>query len=296
MALTQEQEELRAKGIGGSEAAAVMGLSPWKTPYQVWQDKRGLSGTREETQAMKWGTILEPVIRQQYAEETGRIVRLPGHLVDEEYPFMLATVDGISEDRVLEVKTSRGMSEWGEPGTDEIPMVYLIQVQQYMRVTKLSLADIAVLIGGSDFRIYTVEEDKELQEMIIEREMAFWKLVQDNTPPEPITYADAIKRYRTSKAGSVMASPAGIAAYETLKAIKEQYKVIEESEEIAKAIIMKELGESDTFMGPEGNPLVTWKQSKSSDKFDVKAFQATYPEIYKEFLKHTEGSRRFLLK
>ena len=293
----QEWQESRAKGIGGSEAAAILGLSKWKTPYQVWQDKRGLSGERETSEAMEWGTILEPVIRQKYSDVTGRIVRLPGHLQDAEHSFMLGTLDGITDDqRVLEVKTSRSLQDWGEPGTDEIPMVYLIQVQHYMRITGLTVADVAVLLAGSDFRIYEVPADKELQDMLVEREYEFWNLVQTGIPPEPISYADAVKRYRTSTSKAVTASPASVAAFEALKAIKEQYKVIEQSEEAAKTIIMKELAEADTLLALDGTPIVTWKQSKESQRFDAKAFQAEHPELYKQYLKTIEGSRRFLLK
>lgn len=300
MSLTAEHQEQRAKGIGGSEVAAILGLSPWKTPYQVWQDKMGLSGKRDETPAMAWGTKLEPIIRQAYSDETGRIVRLPGHLADDDCPQMIGTVDGIAEDgeasRVLEVKTAKFAQEWGEPGTDEIPMVYILQVQQYMRITKLPLADVAVLIGGNDFRIYEVLADIELQDIMIEKIMAFWKLVESGEPPEPISYADAVKRYRTSTQKAITATTASIAAYETLKAIKEQYKAIEQSEETAKTIIMKELADADTLLSPSGETLVTWKQAKGIAHFDTKTFQVEQPELYKQYLKTSEGSRRFLIK
>jgi putative phage-type endonuclease len=297
MSTKAEWLEARTKGIGGSEAPAVLGLSKWKTPYQVWQDKRGLSGEREMTGPLEWGTLLEPVIRQKYADVTGRTVSLPGHLRDAEYPFMLGTVDGITDDnRVLEVKTARSLQEWGEPGTDEIPMAYLIQVQHYLRITKLSVADIAVLFAGSDFRIYEVPEDKELQEMIIEREAAFWKLVEAGEPPEPVTYADAVKRYRISTTKAIEASKNAAYAYSILKNIKNEMQILEDKEEEMKLIIMKELADNDTLVSDDGSTLVTWKQTKPGSKFDAKAFEVAHPELYKQFCKTTDGSRRFLLK
>jgi putative phage-type endonuclease len=293
----KEWLEEREKGIGGSEAPAVLGLSKWKSPYQVWKDKQGLSGEREPSSAMEWGLLLEPIIRQKYSDVTGRIVKLPGHLKDDKYPFMLGTLDGITDDnRVLEIKTARDAREWGEVGTDEIPQAYLIQVQHYLHITKLSVADIAVLFGGSEFRIYEVPADRELQDMMIEREAEFWEMVQKGIPPEPVSYADAVQRYRTSKAIQVTASPTAIAAFETLRAIKEQYKVIEHSEETAKFLITKEMAEADTLLSPEGDVIVTWKQAKGSDRFDSKAFQKDHPELYKQYIKTMEGSRRFLLK
>jgi putative phage-type endonuclease len=293
----QEWQEERAKGVGGSEAAAVMGLSKYKTPYQVWQDKMGLSGEREESGPLLWGKLLEPLIRQRYSDVTGRSVLMPRHLKHEKYPFVLGTLDGITEDkRVLEIKTSRWPMEWGEPGTDEIPQAYIIQVQQYLAITGYDVADVAALIGGSDFRIYSVEADKELQDMIIDREAEFWRMVESETPPEPVSYADAVKRYRTSVSQTVTASAAAAAAYESLKAIKEQYKAIEQSEETAKTIIMKELGEADTLISVAGDPLVTWKKSKDSKRFDAKKFQADHPDLYDEYSKTQQGTRRFLLK
>lgn len=294
---SQEWLEARAQGIGGSEAAAILGLSKWKTPYQVWQDKRGLSGERDTSSALEWGKILEPVIRQKYSDETGRTVKLPGHLQDDKYPFMLGTLDGITEDgRVLEIKTSRSLQEWGEPGTDEIPFVYLVQVQHYMHITKMSIADVAVLLAGSDFRIYEVPADPELQEMLVQREAEFWKLVQDGIPPEPITYADAVKRYRTSASRAVMASEAAQEAVSLLRSMKNTYSIMEQEEEKAKTIIMREMAEADTLLSPDGDTLLTWKKTKDTERFDAKGFCKDHPELYKQYLKTSEGSRRFLLK
>ena len=293
----KEWLEAREKGLGGSEAPAALGLSRWKTPFQVWKDKRGLSGERESSSAMEWGLLLEPVIRQRYSDVTGRTVKLPGHLRDSEHQWMLGTVDGITDDnRLLEIKTARSAVEWGEEGTDEIPQAYLIQVQHYLHITKLSVADIAVLFAGSDFRIYEVPADIELQNMIIEQEAAFWNLVETGIPPEPVSYADAVQRYKTSKEVQAVASEEIIKAVFGLRDYRSQMKIMEQTEENWKAFIMKELKEADTLISPDGDILLTWKQAKGSSKFDVKTFQEKEPELYKQYLKTTEGSRRFLLK
>lgn len=224
----------RRRGIGGSDAAAVLGMSKWKSPLQVWMEKRGELVDQPDSEPMLWGRALEPVIRQQYAERTGRVVRLPeGILWHPKHPFMLATVDGVTDDsRLLEIKTARTAESWGEPGTDEIPQAYLIQVQHYLSVTVLPVADVAVLIGGSDFRLYEVESDPELQELIIEGEAGFWKMVEAGTPPEPTTLADIKTRFgRISTAGSVEADESCIEAINRLKDIKTQLKALESEEE-----------------------------------------------------------------
>ena len=298
MAETMTLSPNRINGIGGSEAAAVLGLSKWKTPYQVWLDKTGQSGEREASGPMEWGLLLEPVIRQKYSNVTGRTVRLPGHLQSERYPFMLCTLDGITDDgpRGVEIKTARSSADWGEEGTDEIPQAYVIQTQHNMEVADLEVCDVPVLFAGSDFRIYEVHRDRELQALMIEQEAEFWAMVEANTPPPPITYADAIRRFATSQAQTVTATPEVLAAVEVLRTLKVSGKDAEEAEKEAKFAVLLALGEADTLVDAEGNVLLTYKQARGSDHFDAKAFAEAQPDLFQQFLKPSVGSRRLLLK
>lgn len=92
----------RRTGIGGSDVAAILGLSPWRTPYQVWEDKTGRSDDQEETPALYWGRLLEDPIRQAYADRTGLTVTKPDRMfTSEAHPFMLANLDGIASDLSL---------------------------------------------------------------------------------------------------------------------------------------------------------------------------------------------------
>lgn len=285
----------RKRGIGGSDAAAICGLSPWKSPYQVWTEKRGENaGLQEDSEPMFWGRTLEPVIRQRYSDVTGNTVVVPTDIIRHpEIDFMLASLDGIANnERVLEVKTARMPMEWGEPGTNEIPDIYMLQVQHYLAVTKLSLADVAVLIGGSDFRIYEVPEDLELQGLLIEKETAFWKMVQDGTPPDVTTFNDIKKRFgAASKAIQVQATPDIISAVIRLKELK---KMAKEEEEL-KARIMAHMADGDTLIDLD-KILCTWKVGKGSRRFDAKSFQADNPELYEKYLNESEPVRRFLIK
>jgi putative phage-type endonuclease len=299
----QDWLEARRTGIGGSDVAAILGLSKWKTPLQVYQEKRGELPPQDDNAAMRWGRYLEPVVRQAYADETGREVRLPTELIRHPvYEHMIANLDGVAGGatepmRIFEAKTARSADGWGEPGSDQVPQAYLLQVQHYMEVTGVAVADVAVLIGGSDFRLYEVPADRELQEMLIDAEADFWSRVQRAEPPEPVTVADAIARWgRSSKEGAVVAGPAVIAAVETLRAIKEQKEAIEASEEGAKAIILKALGEHDTLTDAAGRALATWKASKPALRFDTSAFKVAHADLYAQFVKAGEASRRFLLK
>lgn len=175
----------RMTGVGGSDSPALLGLSSFKTALDVYLQKRG-EDAFNETPATRWGNLLEPVVRQEYAERTGRTVTLPAAMLrHEKYPFVIGHPDGIAERRLYEGKIARSSEGWGEPGTDQIPEAYVIQVQHYMAITALPVADVAVLIGNMDFRMYEIPADVELQEMIIDAAADFWKKVEAGTPPDP---------------------------------------------------------------------------------------------------------------
>src|SRR5512139_912790 len=98
--MREEWLKERSNGIGGSDAAPICGLSPWKSAYQVWLEKRGeADGPQQDNEPMFWGRTLEPVIRQRYADVTGRTVTVPNEiLVHPKYDWMLASLDGIAGD------------------------------------------------------------------------------------------------------------------------------------------------------------------------------------------------------
>jgi putative phage-type endonuclease len=292
--------EERRKGIGGSDVAAILGLSPFKTAYQVYREKRREVADWQGNDLTDWGKRMEPAIRQWYSDKTGRSVRLPDKIIfHEKYPFMLASLDGFTDDRrIVEIKTARSGKSWGEPGTSEIPDYYAVQVHHYMIVTGFEVADIPVSIAGSSPELYEVPADKELHEMIIEAEAKFWERVIKGEPPEITTYADAVARFGSSKAeGVIIASPNIIEAVENLKRSKEQTKQHEEFEEDLKAEIIIALGDAgDTLIDPEGNELITYKLGNGVKRFDSKAFEKEQPELYHQYLKQGEPIRRFLIK
>lgn len=289
----------RRAGIGGSDVAAILGMSPWRTPLEVYLDKRGEAAPDFDNESMIWGRALEPVIRQQYAERTGREVAVPASiLVHPKHEFMLANLDGVTDDdRVLEVKTARSGQDWGEPGSAEIPEVYALQVQHYLAVTGFVVADVAVLIGGSDFRIYEVPADPELQGLMIEAEATFWQRVIDGNPPDPVSFAEAQLRFgRSAATGAVEADTYVITAVNELRDVRGQLKALEAREEAAKAVVMRALGDNGDTLIDRGRTLATWKLAKAPSRFDSTAFQAAHPDLHKQFTRLGEPSRRLLIK
>lgn len=292
--------EERRRGIGGSDVAAIMGLSPWKTAYQVYQEKRKEVATWEGNEATDWGKRMEPAIRQWYSDQTGRCVRLPEKIMfHERYPFMLASLDGFTDDpRGVEIKTARSAKGWGEPGTNEIPDYYILQVQHYMVVTAFPVFDVPVSIGGSSPVLYEVPADKELQEMIIDACAEFWKRVVDGNPPDPVSYADAIQRYgRSAAQGTVIASEEALAYVDSLRVVRGKIIGLEVEEEEIRGKLIITLGDNgDTLIDADGSPLLTYKLANGRKMLDAKALEKEMPEVYAKYLKTAEPSRRFLLK
>lgn len=160
-----EWHAARANGVGGSEIAAVMGLSPYESRFSLWHRKKNLIAPVEESEEMYWGKVHEQGICRRFAELH------PGWMVDPSPTFaavdrpwqvvnpdrLLITPDGGFE--LLEAKTSRDADLWGEQGTDEIPVWYRAQCLWYMDALRARRCHVAVLIAGSEYRQYIVEYD-----------------------------------------------------------------------------------------------------------------------------------------
>jgi len=292
--------EERRKGVGGSDIAAILGLSPFKTAYQVYQEKRKEVEDWQGNESTDWGSRLEPAIRQWYSDKTGRSVMLPEKILyHEKYPFMLASLDGFTDDqRIVEIKTARSGRGWGEPGTNEIPDYYAAQVHHYMAVTRFDVADVPVSIMGGSPQLYEVPADKEIREMIIEACASFWQRVVDGNPPDPSTYADAVQRFgKSTGEGVLMASQELLADIDALRSIRSRIKILEADEEQLKGNIIITLGDrDDTVVNASGETLATYRMAKGKTSFDAKALAADCPDIYQKYLKSCEPSRRFLLK
>jgi putative phage-type endonuclease len=189
--------ELRKQGIGGSDAAAVLGISKWSSPLTVWLEKTGRKEPADlsSNQAVEWGKRLEDPIAEKFADEhPGMLVERPsGMYRSTDHPHMLANVDRalVDIDRrfgILEVKTAGLYSE--SAWDDGVPVHYLAQVTHYLAVTGYSVAYVAVLIGGQDYRDYRIERDEDDIADLVRLETDFWELVESDTEPEIIGSPD----------------------------------------------------------------------------------------------------------
>ena len=291
-----EWHAARATGIGGSDAAAVAGLSPWSTPLDVYYDKIGES-ENIETPEMRRGTLLEPVVRQMYCDETGYTVEVPDLIRHPVHEFAIVHLDGIVLDQncIWEGKTARDRRGWGEPGSNEVPVVYLAQAQHGMMVARLPRTDITVMFGDFETVTYHVEVDLEFQDLLLEHETAFWACVQKRIPPEPITAADVQRRWPISQPIGKPASAEYVNMVARVSLIKDFIKKLEAVQETTEAEIKREMEEVEALtLGDE--QIVTWKTAKGAMRFDKKRFEKEQPELYGQYLTQSAPSRRFLVK
>lgn len=187
------------KKIGGSDSPAILGFSPWRTAFQVWLEKTGRQKdeTSKETHPwLYWGKVLEPIVANEYALVTEQEIYEVGAMTHPKHEWMIGHPDRLIFDteKVLECKIAREVTakhDWGSE-KDAVKIPYIIQVQHYMAITGSAEADIAVLIGNSDFRIYTIPRDEKLINLIIEKCGDFYeKYIVTDLPPPPKTYQDA---------------------------------------------------------------------------------------------------------
>jgi len=294
---SKEWHDDRMLGIGGSDCAAALGLSKFKTPYQLYQEKIGEAEPQDETWEMARGKALEPLLRQHYANTTGREVIVPhSAIVSEQYPFMRYNPDGLTEDRLQEFKTAAYGSGWGESGTDEIPQEYLLQVQHGMIVTRRAVADCSASIAGNAPKYFVIEADRELQEMIIEKEHDFWQMVTHRRAPEPTTNDDVAKMYSRVNGQSVEISDEIRGALNTLRIVRVKIKDFENEKESLEVEIKNFMGEAETLIDAGHTVLATWRQQAGAKRIDSDLLKKEQPAIANQYTKQGDPLRRFSLK
>ncbi|CAK1344382.1 phage-type endonuclease [Burkholderia pseudomallei] len=187
----------RKSGVGGSDAAPILGLSPFKTAYEVWLDKTRtelVDNDVDTLERVQFGRLMEDIIAREYARREGVKVRRRRELIRHpRYQWMIANPDRLIEGRRcgLECKNVDSMAfrlgDWGEPGTDQAPDEYVLQCQHYMIVLDYPVWHLAACVGGNRLVTFVIERDKELAEMLIDAEHEFWQHVEERRPP-PLDY------------------------------------------------------------------------------------------------------------
>ncbi|MGO3542041.1 MAG: YqaJ viral recombinase family protein [Pseudomonas helleri] len=301
---------VRKQGIGSSDAAAAVGLNPYKSQLELWLEKTGRDTTlpkadpHDEESPMYWGNVLETIVAWHYSKRTKNKVRRINAVLQHpnpELPWMLANIDreviGADDVQILECKTAgiNGARLWKEG----VPEYVQLQVMHQLAVTGKQTADVAVLLGGQTLEIHRIERNEQMIARLVELERKFWSYVEADTPPpaDGSASAEAALRclYPEDNGQTVdFSSRAGLAAaYLELKAVRQSISEKETREAQLKQMLQQAMGDATRAEFSHG--FISWKKSKDSNVLDVERMLKDKPYLQVRYSKLKEGSRRFLV-
>jgi len=307
MLINQDFSPDRTKYIGGSDIGAILGLSRFRTPLEVWIEKTGKENKKVDSLPLRFGSFAEEFVASEYARATRFELLLDESIfVHPEHSFMSAHIDrfvldsvGVAPSRILECKTASPFNscEWGEVGSDEVPMSYLCQCIWYMAITGIEYCDLAVLFGNSDFRIYEIARDKALEKMVIGKAIAFWHdYVLKDLPPPIQSFADCQTLFSKGNPDqSVEANAETLELTKRLQLLNTEIEVREEEISTIKQTLMSQMQQAE-LLTYQGKTLATWKAPKPSFRLDSKQLELDHPEIANNYKIPVQNSRRLIIK
>lgn len=294
---------MRNETIGSSEIAAVLGLDPHRTPYDVWLTKTGEQPEFAGNEATKRGHILEPAVaewfEQTYPEYKTACV-VPSAIY--RHGRCSATPDRVYWEEngkitVCEIKTTRIHVD-----ADNLPQKWFLQAMYQAAVMlkgfnlKTDFVYVAWLDAGLNFGAQVFLPDYEFGERLIQAaEDWYLRHVIAKEPPEPVTAEDVKRMYPKSIQKSLQANDSILEVYTKAVESKRRLEAAEAELEVytdALKLAMRDAEELEYM----GNTLVTWKSAKDTTRFDAKALKEAQPELYEKFTKISFGARQFRLK
>lgn len=301
--------QVRKGGIGSSDAAAAVGLHPYKSQLQLWMEKTGRDAgltqvdPNDDQSPMYWGTLLEPIVAAHYTSRTGnRVRRVNAVLQHPEHPWMLANLDrevmGASDVQILECKTAgiHGAKLW----RDGVPEYVQLQVMHQLAVTGKQAADVAVLLGGQELQVFRIERDAELIAQLIHLEQQFWGYVERDEAP-PVDGSDsadlALRCLYPHDSGSTLDLSADLemsGVFSDLLAVRQVIATQTTLEAQLKQRIQQRMGESSRAVFETGE--VSWKRSKDTVALDTEQLLKDQPQLAQHYQRTKPGSRRFLVQ
>lgn len=298
--------------IGGSDIASILGVSPWKSAYELWEEKT--SGWKQESseardKVLNRGKKLEPIVIEMLQEERDVWVLERNQIhIDPEYAFLRAEIDfeyvsdpesynamheGVGNGDVKTVHPYAA-KEWGEEGTDEFPVYYCAQFQFGLMVTGRQVCMVAALIGADDLRVYEVKRDEELISLIRKAAVDFWfNNIANRVPPAIQTAEDAQKMLSRFQGFTVEADEVTQRELRIIKGIKAAEKLLESKRHALELNVKTSLvqtainkgveGEPDkfAFVGTNGKPLVTWN-SQTTNRLSQDRLKNEFPSVYEQ--------------
>lgn len=266
----------RERGIGASDSPIVLGVSTYKSAFQLWCEKTGHSDPEDLSglERIKWGNRLQDRILEGFAEDEGRLCTAhhPFKIVqDSQYPWLIGTPDGFqtSRDRdgtgVVEIKNvDSGMDkEW----KDEPPLAFQVQLQHAMRITGLGWGSLVALVGGNRLVYFDFErDDRFIHEALLPRLKDFWDCVQEKRPPAvdgSFATAKLLSRLHPDDDGrTVMLDDEAVSWLAELEVAKAQIKAAEAAKTLAENRLKAAIGSATFAQAPDG----TWLSYKTQER------------------------------
>lgn len=302
--------ELRQSGIGGSDIAAILGVSPYATAYDVYQSKTQ-PVSEDSNEFAYWGTVLEDVVAREFAKRSGLkvqnvnfMMRHPVHtfavanidraVVNRDVAGNVRYKDGkLTTDQIVEIKTASEYvgKNWGDEDSDEVPDQYQCQAQWYMGVTDTQVCHMAVLIGGNKYRQYRIERNQELIDVLFETAHDFWhNNVLAGVEPDATTLQNAKDKYpRHDPDTTLDVEPDSETAkvFEHYESLKAQEKELKAAITAAQTDLICQIQNNET-LAIDGEVVATYK-TQVSHRFDSKSFKTDMPELAERYTKQSES-------
>jgi putative phage-type endonuclease len=292
MPVTETQLVRRKNHVGASDAPAILGLSPWKSAYDVWADKVGLLEPAEASEAAEAGNFLEDGILARAEKTLGKLIRNQYRVAPGALPIganldalVMAPIEGVSsEGDNVEAKTA-GLfgplvDQWGEPGTDQVPPMYIVQAQVQMLCAECDVTHLQAFLGGRGFQLYRIPRNEELLKIIIDRCVSFWRHVEDNIPPvDSAMTIDTIKRIHRQPNKVITFGEAGVVAVKQWQEASEAASAAKKAADAARDRMLTLLGDAEAATLPTGEVLEYMTTKRAG--YTVAACEYRTPKIKK---------------
>jgi len=290
--------ELRRQGLGASDMAAVMGVSPYKTPYQLWAEKTGMTPEQKVGDAARRGVILEDAVGQYYEQERGVKLRKSNGIVRlKKHPRIMASLDRtiVGETKgIVEIKTSASprWSMW------PVPPEVMIQVHVQMGIVGAEWCDVVALLGGLVFKIERVEFDAQLWAEIQRSAMLFLEAIDTKTPPQlEALDAQAYAIATPQESDEFVEADSSLEnVYRQLREVNAELHFLEEKKGSLEIILKEAIGNKAGLAGAGWT--VYWKQARPSQVTDWKMVaqaSGALPSVISTYTDTKPGSRRFII-
>lgn len=303
----EEWLQNRTMGIGASEAATVLGLNPWETPYQLWRRKKGLDAPKVENFAMRAGHYLEDAVSRFYADESHcTIIKSSTDdftILDTEHPMLRVSPDRTfwrmgarhndKEKSILECKTTQM-----DIDPDNIPKHWFCQLQMNLGVGEYQDGALAWLTMGREFGCLDVDFDPEFYGWMKDEIIRYWQTyIEGDRVPSSITAEDVLLKFSKHTPGKeITATDEILEQIDRLKELKEAAKNAEAEKEEIENNLKLFFGDAESIIDQHGRTLATWKASKPSKKFDAGKFEKEHKKLYDSYCQEQSGTRRLLVK